>query len=101
MEAEKIYSFDETEALYEKAVDIFGETTQAYVCVEEMSELTKEILKNFNRGKDNKEEMLEEFVDVLITLRQLQIIMKFDNEKIKETMNKKLHRLEERLKNAQ
>ena len=39
--------------------------------VEEMSELTKEILKNVNRGKDNVAAIVEETADVEIMLEQL------------------------------
>lgn len=39
--------------------------------IEEMSELTKEILKNVNRQKDNMAEIVEETADVEIMLEQL------------------------------
>mgnify|MGYP005773830691 CR=1 FL=1 len=68
-------------ALYEQAVEQFGETAQILMAVEEMSELQKALLK-YLRFKDHelgdKPEILaaisEERADVEIMLNQLQVI---------------------------
>ena len=39
--------------------------------IEEMAELTKELMKNVNRNKDNINEIIEEAADVEIMLGQL------------------------------
>lgn len=56
-----------------EALETWGGTAQMLVAVEEMSELQKEILKNVNRKKDNRAQIIEETADVLIMLEQLQL----------------------------
>ena len=56
-----------------EALETWGGTAQMLVAVEEMSELQKEILKNVNRKKDNRTQIIEETADVLIMLEQLQL----------------------------
>ena len=57
--------------VFEKALKTWGKDTQMLQVIEEMSELTKEILKNVNRKKDNVAEIIEETADVEIMLEQL------------------------------
>lgn len=57
--------------VYERAVAVWGKEAQMLQVIEEMSELTKEILKNVNRKKDNIAELIEETADVEIMLEQL------------------------------
>ena len=52
--------------LYERALRVWGKQPQMLQAIEEMSELTKEILKNVARGKDNLNELIEEAADVEI-----------------------------------
>lgn len=56
---------------YERALAAWGKEAQMLQVIEEMSELTKEILKNVNRKKDNLAELVEETADVEIMLEQL------------------------------
>ena len=56
---------------YERALKTWGKEPQMLQVIEEMSELTKEILKNVNRHKDNINELIEETADVEIMLEQL------------------------------
>lgn len=86
----------ETETLH-KAINIYGKNAQLDMCIEEMSELTKEICKS-KRGKDNKEEIIEEMADVYIMLEQLKIIFSIEQYEIDDIARIKLLRLEERLK---
>ena len=55
----------------ERALKTWGKEPQMLQVIEEMSELTKEILKNINRHKDNVAEIIEETADVEIMLEQL------------------------------
>ena len=57
--------------VYERALKAWGKNAQMLQVIEEMSELTKEILKNINRGKDNVDCIIEEVADVEIMLEQL------------------------------
>ncbi len=56
---------------YQRALKTWGKEPQMLQVIEEMSELTKEILKNINRKKDNVAELIEETADVEIMLEQL------------------------------
>lgn len=61
------------EKLYDKLVKTYGEENQCFMCIEEMSELTKELLK-FERGDcglDQYDRIAEEIADVRITLEQV------------------------------
>ena len=69
------------EELYKAAVQKFGERAQILVAIEEMSELTKALLKyirheDFNQGDydDIVESIAEERADVSIMLNQLTVI---------------------------
>lgn len=65
---------------------------------EEMAELQKEICKNF-RGQQNKEHIIEEYADVLIMLKTIQIFLYIDDDEIQKMIDFKLDRLEETIKN--
>lgn len=57
--------------VYLRALKNWGKEPQMLQVIEEMSELTKEILKNVNRKKNNVAEIIEEAADVEIMLEQL------------------------------
>jgi hypothetical protein len=56
--------------LYQKALNAYGITAQDLVAVEEMTELSKVILKS-KRGEMNTQELIDEISDVEIMLEQL------------------------------
>lgn len=82
----------------EKAIEVYGEDLQKQVAIEEMSELIKEICKGF-RGKDNRDNILEEIADVKIMLSQLLIMYDIKVWELNDKMISKLDRLEKRLAN--
>lgn len=61
-----------------KIREAYGDKAQALMAVEEMSELTKEVLKEFVRGQDRRSEIKEELVDLIIMLFQLCGIMDYN-----------------------
>ena len=81
-----------------RAINQFGIEKQALVAVEEMTELQKEVLKYFNRKEENRHLIKEELVDVLITLRQLFLIFNYTEKELSEIAERKLKRLETKLK---
>jgi len=84
------------EEILEKALDTYGVEAQRLMCIEEMSELTKELCKN-SRGRMNEEQIAEEIADVLITADQM--IMAYDlSKEVKAWRLEKLARLEVRVK---
>lgn len=81
-----------------EALETWGGTAQMLVAVEEMSELQKEILKNINRKKDNRPQIIEETADVLIMLEQLQLYYGIKQE-VENYMERKLQIIAGRLTN--
>lgn len=70
---------------------LFGFENQSNIAIEEMSELTKEIIKR-KRGEINDKEMIEEIADVIIMMYQLSEY--FGNKKVIEMVEYKLKRLD-------
>lgn len=81
---------------YERALKTWGKEAQMLQVIEEMSELTKEILKNINRGKNNVSEIIEETADVEIMLRQLKVCYGIDKQ-VEAYKKGKLQKIEKRL----
>lgn len=82
---------------YKQAIKTYGEHAQKLMAIEEMSELTKEICKDF-RWKLDREHLIEEMADVLIMLDQMLILYKISGEEVGLMRIKKVERLKERLK---
>lgn len=85
---------DETYVL-EKAIETFGAEHQQLVAIEEMSELQKELCKQY-RGFDNREHIAEEIADVEIVLNQLVMMFGCKSE-VDEIRAGKVERLWERI----
>lgn len=66
------------------------------MAIEEMSELTKEICKDF-RGKLDREHLIEELADVTITIDQLMLMYKISGNELQQMCERKMERLKERL----
>lgn len=81
---------------YERAVKVWGKDAQMLQVIEEMSELTKEILKNVNRKKDNVAELIEETADVEIMLEQLKYCFQI-HQQVDEYKKNKLLKIDKRL----
>lgn len=86
----------------QKAIDTYGSTMQEDICIEEMSELTKALLK-LRRGYENPNKyielrcnIIEEIADVQIMLDQMRVIF---GDTVQQE-NFKLNRLKERLSHA-
>lgn len=80
-------------------INHYKKEDQVLQTVEEMSELTKELIKNINRNKDNETEIILEIADVQIMLMQLIEIYKIDGNKLLGAMEYKLLRQKERIEN--
>lgn len=82
--------------LYKLLIDQCGAQNQTNVAIEEMAELTKEIIKS-KRGQENFAEIAEEIADVDIMLEQLRMI--YDcAETCAMIKRQKLDRIEKRLR---
>lgn len=84
--------------LFRQALQQFGVNRQVLVAVEELSELQKELLKNINRGENNRDHIKEELVDVLIIIRELILIYGFTLGELQEIAEAKQERLRSYLK---
>lgn len=85
--------------IFEAAIATYGEKSQKLMLIEEMSELTKEICKDFRR-QGNITAIAEEIADVEIMLEQAKMIYSADNEfyKLVDAARKyKVDRLKKRL----
>ena len=78
------------------ALNHYGNRPQVDMAIEEMSELTKELLKN-RRGEENRSMIADEMADVYIMLEQLKFIFGVDETELKVNAEFKLQRLNERL----
>ena len=87
--------YTERKRVYEEAIDRWGIPAQLQMVIEEMSELTKELCKNF-RGANNLDKIADECADVTIMLEQLRLIFNL-NEEVCRHMDQKVARLKERL----
>lgn len=87
--------------ILKQAINKYGEKQQCIKCIEEMSELTKAICKNFECTDERLRPIIqdaidEEMADVEIMLEQMKMI--FDNRSVVEAWkSKKIERLEHRL----
>lgn len=73
------------------AIEMYGKEHQTIIAIEEMSELTKEISKEY-RGEENIDKITEEMADVYICLEQLQMIYEIEDEDLDEMIQKKMER---------
>ena len=80
-----------------KLIDKFGEK-QINICIEEMSELTKELCKH-KRGVTNISNIKEEIADVHITLMQMLLLFEIDTTEFLEVVDYKIKRTERRMLN--
>lgn len=84
---------DRTKEILTAAVDTWGKAAQVDMMIEEMAELSKELL-NERRGRDNH--IAEEMADVRIMLQQMEII--FQNAAdVERIFREKVVRIDQRL----
>jgi len=108
---------NETLELFDKYIESYGENGEVIICIEEMSELTKELAKyiryknyqekyesneNLKKLEEIKENIIEECADVLICASQIRHI--FGEKEVDEMIEKKLQKgkdqLEKNIKNS-
>lgn len=90
-------SFDKNVKILLEAKSIFENKVRI---VEELGELSHEILKD-TRGKLNRENLLEEFADVIIELHMLKEIYQISESEIDKAVNDKMEKDLKRLKNKE
>lgn len=76
--------------------DKFRGESQLIITIEELNELSQQITKVL-RGKYDKVHLLEEFVDVFLTLGYLKEVLNISNKEIRIASSIKYYRLKEEL----
>ena len=83
----------ESKTLSMYAVKKYGDVFEIDRCIEEMSELTKALLKcRRDESHDTQEDILYELGDVLFTLTHIQTVYGFTDEQISNAFNDSLLR---------
>lgn len=83
----------ERKEAYRKFLDKWGYEAQMMMCIEEMSELTKEFCKYERKGQNDdevREHIIEELADVLNTVEQMAMI--FGEERVRQVQDEKINR---------
>lgn len=94
---ELLKKYDPNKSVLQAAIELWGEDHQQNKALEEMTELSKEILK-FKEGKGDKEALISELADVYITLRQLEMMLDISDYNRDTHINAKMRRLENTIK---
>jgi NTP pyrophosphatase (non-canonical NTP hydrolase) len=87
----------EHKAVLDRALATWGRDSQVMLALEEMAELSKELLKNINRRRDNIKEIAEELADVYVTLEGIENLYGVSDIEISGLMDAKISRLKARL----
>lgn len=85
---------DQSQAICEQALKIYGADAQINMCMEEFSEAIA-ALNRYRRGRTSSAAAAEEIADATIMLEQMALL--FGPDLVRAARQRKLHRLHERL----
>lgn len=92
------YSDKERDNTFHKCIDTYGKQVQVDMAVEEMSELTKALMKERRTNVDDaRGAIIDEIADVRIMMRQLELIYDCEEE-VDRRIDFKVMRQRQRLK---
>ncbi len=77
------------------SINIHGQNLKETIAIEEMSELIKEICKD-QRGELRRDNLVEEFADVMICMRMLSLIHDIKPEEVQRWIDNKVARQKRR-----
>lgn len=83
--------------IVDKSIEHYGSDLQTFVCMEECSELIQAISK-MKRGKDNRDNLIEEMADVMICMDILKQVYGVSDNEIQNYVCQKQDRCVERMK---
>lgn len=98
-ESIKKYNFTEEICILQAIRERCGSDHILYICIEELSELQKEITKAL-RGESNMLGIKEEMADVAVCLEHLMFIFHIEGSDLSRVKDVKLQRMEEFLNDA-
>ena len=81
-----------------KSIEHYGANLQTVVCMEECAELIQAVSK-MKRGKDNRDNLIEEMADVMICIEILKQVYGISDNEIQNYVCQKQNRSIERMKN--
>lgn len=94
----KIKLYDKSlEPVLKEALDLFGYDIQKDIAIEEMAELTKELIKE-KRHDNNFEKVIDEVADVYIMICQL--IITYGEKQVENRVISKMNRLTGRIESC-
>jgi len=76
----------------QKAIDKYGKTAQMDMVIEECAELIQAVSKN-KRGRDNRNNIVEEIADVELMIEQLKLMFDISEQEVGYWKHCKLQRL--------
>ena len=88
---------NETKLDMQRTLKEKGEKYIVLHAVEELAELAKVLLKNVNRGKDNRDKIIDEMSDVKFRIEYLKIIYGVTDDELDDCINKKTIKLNGRI----
>lgn len=92
---------NENKPIYNQAIEHYGVNSQIDIAIEEMSELTKALLKHRRYGtEDTYKAIRDELADVEICLEQIKLIYLIDDKSLEFIKNFKLDRLKKRMEES-
>ena len=86
------------DSLLHECTKEWGKKPQILTLVEEMAELTKELLKNVNRKKDNRNEIVKEMADVYILMEQMKNLYEISPKEMDDVIDLKMEKLMKHMK---
>lgn len=92
---------DKDNKLFQECIDKWGLDSQVELAIEEIGEVIEQLgktlsyINKYQRGRIDRDEMVEEFVDVFLMMQQMRYINK---EKFDRIYEQKVNRIRERLK---
>lgn len=89
-------TFDIDTTIVAESIDHYGKDMQATVCMEECAELIQAISK-MKRGKDNRDNLVEEIADVSICLEMLMQICNIKVSDVNNVISEKQKRILDRM----
>ncbi len=82
-----------SDAVIDEMLNKYGKENQSVILIEEMSELTKELVKNI-RGKDNYDCLVEEMAHVMLSLSVVARVLDIRNSDLRRKLHKKFHSMD-------
>ena len=81
---------EESKQIISEVIKYKGKDFAVLCVVEEFAELSKELLKDINRGKNNTEDIIEEIADVTVMLEYLKQLYNISDNQIADIIDKKI-----------